>query len=158
MLSGGVTDFGLSQILVKNLQSFALPHRVPCQCHEALCSEGTKHLLPGRVGLASTLMPQGIQYRWVGRMPGSRQVKVRGHVEVRLTLEDDFLDSVPRPLQDPDHSRVQRRSVREASEVLQNLFAYVRPSFVHIFDCGQMLHSTLPLPEQTESNVVQVRR
>src|SRR5437773_11784581 len=132
--------------------------RSPCECHEALCGEGTKHLMPGRVGLASALMPQGIQDRWVGRMPGFRQIKVRGHVEVRLTLEDDFLDSIPRPLQDPDHSSVQRRSVGEASEVLQNLFAYVRPSFVHIFDCGQMLHSTLPFPEHAQSDVVQVRR
>src|SRR5437879_12942702 len=103
-------------------------------------------------------MPQGIKDRWVGRMPGFRQIKVRGHVEVRLTLEDDFLDSVPRPLQDPDHSRVQRRSGGEASEVLEHLLAYVRPSFVDIFDCGHMLDSTLPLPEHAESDVVHVRR
>src|SRR5207302_4873279 len=78
--------------------AFALPDGVPCQCDEALCGEGTKHLLPGRVGLASTLMPQGIKDRWVGRMAGCWQIEVRSYVELRLTLEDDFLDSVPRPL------------------------------------------------------------
>jgi len=50
------------------------------------------------------------------------------------------------------------RSVREAPEILQHLFADVGSSFIHIFDCGQLLDSMLPLPEHPESDVVQVRR
>ena len=91
-------------------------------------------------------------------MTGCGQIKVRGYVKVRLTLEDHFLDSVPRALQDSNHTRVQWRSFGKASEIVQHPFPEISSSSAHIFDGGQPLDLALSLSEHLQADVVQVRR
>src|SRR5438094_8960174 len=91
-----VAHFRLPQVLVINLQPFTLADRIPGQCDEAPGGERAQHLLPGQIDLSARLMSQGEQDRWVRWMPFCGQIKIRGYVEVRLTLEDHFLDLVRR--------------------------------------------------------------
>src|SRR5436190_10275241 len=102
-------------------------------------------------------MPQGEQDRWVGWMPDCGQIKVRGDVKVRLTLEDHFLDSVSRALQDSNHTRVQWCSFGKASEIVQHPFPEISSSSAHICDGGQPLDLALSLREHLQADVVQVR-
>ena len=158
VLSGRVAHFRFPQVLVIDLQPFTLTDRIPGQCDEAFRSKRTQHLLPGRIGLAARLMPQREQDRRVGWMPCCGQIKIRSYVEVRLTLEDHFLDSVPRALQDSNHTRVQWRSFGKASEIVQHPFPEISSSSAHIFDGDQPLDLALSLREHLQADVVQVRR
>src|SRR4029077_4942604 len=90
-------------------------------------------------------------------MPCCGQIKVRGYVEVRLTLEDHFLNSVLRALQDSNHTRVQWRSSGKASKILQHPFPEISFSSADIFDGGQPLDLALSLREHLQADVIQVR-
>ena len=91
-------------------------------------------------------------------MSGFRQIEICGYIEVWLALENHLLDSVLGPLHNPHHTRVQRRSLGKAPEIVEHPLAQIGFPFVHPFDSGKPLHLDLALREHAESDIVQVRR
>jgi hypothetical protein len=75
-----------------------------------------------------------------------------------VTLEDHPLDFVRRALQNSNHTRIQWRSLRKASEIVQHPLPEICSSLPHIFDGDQSLDLSLALREHLQADVAQVRR
>ncbi len=104
---------------VEILQAFSLAGRIVCQHEEAAPGEIGPYMLVYVVGLAVTTVARRPQDRGEGRPRAGRDVNIGGHVMPGLAFEDQLLDPVAGAVERAGDSRVERRPVGPAADLLE---------------------------------------